>query len=354
METPKWPSPPATCHQLLAPSGVSGIIPACLPLGVLMRLASVFILCVTLLSASCSDEIADREAAEAAVDEASIAVQCQLITSSLADIAATTPGGATAPLRAEALASGTRKLLDCGTVEAQGSAVALSFGGLGCLINGQRLWGEVLIDVTDMPAQAQLTLSQVTDSGLSVTGESTLTLGEGIRTITDDASVTLTGDDAITYAYLDQRSEVISVTGVTVEAGTRCSVNAFATIGCVFSDSGEAICAEPDGDCRTVTSQGAVLLRAWDIAVGGAQALHPHVVGLNNRTREVDLDYTVSEPATGSGLANVTIDTTVWEVLKTATAAAQEDSDDDGGYTYERVGEDVQAPSSFTFGVYLP
>ena len=350
--TPKRPYR-LTRYQLLARRRMRGIILLKRLLGVLMRLVPVLTLCLTVLFTGCSDEIINREAAERAVDEMSIAVQCQLITSSLADIAATTPGGATAQLRAEALATGTSKLLDCGVVQAQGSAVTISLGGLGCIINGQRLWGDVLIDVSDMPSQARVTLTEVTDSGLSITGQSTLTLGDGFRTITDQASVTLNSDGTSTYDFIDHRTEVVDASEVTVEAGTRCSVSASTTVGCVLSDTGQAICSEPDGDCQTVTSRGAILRRTWDVAVGGTQSTAPHVVGLDARTREVDLFYTLPSADSGADSADspdVTIDTTVWKLVRTATGTSSEGRDDSPVYTYER----GQSSASFTFHVYFP
>ena len=339
--------------QLLARRRMKGIILPKRLLGVLMRLVPVLTLCLAVLFTGCSDEIVNRETAERAVDEMSIAVQCQLITSSLADIAATTPGGATARLRAEALATGTSKLLDCGVVQAQGSAVTLSFGGLGCVINGQRLWGDVLIDVRDMPSQAHITLTEVTDSGLNITGQSTLTFGEGFRTVTDQASVSLNSESNPTYDFIDHRTEVVDASEVTVEAGTRCSVSASATVGCLLSDSGQAICSEADGDCQTVTSRGAILRRTWDVAVGGTQSTAPHVVSLDARTREVDLSYTLPGADTGVDSADspdVTIDTTVWKLVKTATDASSEGGDDSPVYAYER----DEGSASFTFQVYFP
>ncbi|MGB0589201.1 MAG: hypothetical protein ACPGU1_05925 [Myxococcota bacterium] len=323
-----------------------------------MRPASLLILCASLISAACSDELLDRETAELAVDQASIAVQCQLITSSLADIASTTPGGATAEARAEALATGTSKLLDCGVVEAQGSAVRIAFSGLGCLVNNQRLWGEVLIDVAEMPHQAQLTLSEVTDSGLSITGQTILALSDGLRTVTDQATVTLNNADATSYVYLDHRTESVTASGITVDSGSRCSTLASSTAECTFSSSGTAVCAEPEGDCQTVTSQGAVLLRGWDVATDAAQSAPPHTVGLRMRTRAVELAYTLSSSAIeamngtpqSADDVDVTIDTTVREILKTPSDMVGTDSDLEPSYAYE-IGD---ALTTFTFQVIFP
>ena len=99
-----------------------------------MRPLYVATLCVTLLASACGENDADRRSAEQAIDAASLAVQSQLITSVLADIASTTPIAESAQERAELLASGVDKVLDCGAVQAQGSAVRVTFDGLGCVV----------------------------------------------------------------------------------------------------------------------------------------------------------------------------------------------------------------------------
>jgi hypothetical protein len=319
----------------------AGYHPSVQPLGALMRLAPILILSVALLSAACGEDLVDRATAEAAVDEASIAVQCQLITSSLADIAATTPDGSTAEERAVSLANGTSKLLDCGIVEAHGSTVSLSFGGLGCVIRGQRLWGDVLIDVADMPNQAHLTLSEVTDSGLTISGQSLLNLDVEPRAIEDDATVTLNVTGAPTYAYRDHRKERISTAGVELTEGFRCSTLASTAVSCDLAEDGLPVCSEPEGDCRGVKSAGITLTWNKDVAEAGV-----HLVGPPNHIQEVELTYgpeSCGDEVSGAALT---------ETLVCVKASVSNLVDASGDL--ETGGSASETPNTFYFKVDFP
>ena len=255
-----------------------------------MRPLYSILLCLTLLVASCAEDDEDRQTAERAIDEASVTIQAQLITSSLADIAATTPSASNGPERADLLASGAAKLLDCGLVRAEGSAVRITFDGLGCLVRNKRLWGEVLIDVSAMPGIATLTLSDVSDGGMTLNGQSTLNMGSDPRTLTDQARLTLNQSGASTYAFLDQRSESASTTGLVVHKGSRCSALESSEYSCsVSEDNGMPTCISTEGDCRETHSDEVVLDWTKDVAqVGG---LGSHRVRLSGYTREVALAY---------------------------------------------------------------
>ena len=263
-----------------------------------MRLYHLLIIGLTSALAACGVNDEDRQSAEEAVDEASLAIQTQLISSSLADIAATTPTAASAVERAQALATGAGKLLDCGLVEAEGSIVRIAFDGLGCLVRNQRLWGEVLIDVTEMPTLAHLTFLEVTDGGLTIEGESSVDFTQETRRINEDVSLSLNESSTTTYLYIDQRNESPSTEGLLITSGTRCITSSNASVSCTLSSTGSPECSESEGDCIEVRSEDLTL--QWNLDVPVAGELGAHRVTLANHTREVSLAYLFEHDEEGS------------------------------------------------------
>ena len=257
-----------------------------------MRRLQVFTLCVTLLLAACGENDADRQSAERAIDVASTAIQAQLITSTLADIAATTPVASGPEERAQLLASGIEKIMDCGSVSALGSAVLITFDGLGCVLRDKRLWGEVLIEVSEMPERATLNLSTVSDGGITLSGESTLTLSEMGRTIVDHATLTPHEPGASSYTFRDQRTESVVTSGLTIHSGSRCTVLTSSAAACELSAEG-AMCITLEGDCHETYTQELELAWTQDVAQVGNMGAHRII--LPGFTREVELAYGTGE-----------------------------------------------------------
>ncbi|MDP6944105.1 MAG: hypothetical protein QF464_08155 [Myxococcota bacterium] len=252
-----------------------------------MRLALV-VLSFLLASGGCVQDAEYRAAAEAALDEASIAVQSQAIIGMFIEMAATAPSGVTPEDRATDLAANIDKLLDCGTTTVTGAEVDFVLEALGCELHGRAIGGTVTFDMSGDPDTVTMTWSDLSDGGLTLSGTATVTWDAGdTRQIEHTGTFVLNADSSTLSRVAGSESQVPSADGVRV-SGSRCAVLDSEDVNC-WTAQGLESCAEPYVDCRTVESVSTELVWALPVPLAGA---HRVTLESDGWDRRVDLSYT--------------------------------------------------------------
>jgi len=251
-------------------------------------------LSLSLVASACVDDTEDRAAAEAALDEASVAVQAQTIVGSWVELVNAAPAGSTPEERAEELASAVNKLLDCASATALGTVVDIALAEEGCPVRSRSLWGHVSVDVGGDTDGHTLTWEALTDGGVTLSGTTVTTRAEGDSWAVVDSG-TLTLDDDV-YRFLDNRVQTPSAGGLRI-SGARCTVlDSEASSGAALGPSGTCSEVDASGDEGEAGTDWSSVMSAeteltWTEPVP-SEGVHQVTVTAGASESRVDLTYT--------------------------------------------------------------